>query len=151
MKLHSGETHSWRGEQGGAAAGGPCLDGEAALRKAFFVTASPPRRLPPRIALSVRISKAAPGLFRSGNLILLRVYFSTLENSQRRTRSRAAPSLLTPPPSPFCPGGGARGGPRRSSLRGAAPASSRICGARDSDWGPEDAAGGAGPRRGGAR
>lgn len=49
-----------------------------------------PRRLPTpgapaQITFAVRISKAAPGLFRSGNLILRGVYFSTLENSQCRT------------------------------------------------------------------
>lgn len=64
-----------------------------------------PRRS--RIAFSARISKAAPGLFRSRNLILLWVYFSTLENSQCRTRSRPHPACGRPPCSP----GGGRVGP----------------------------------------
>ena len=132
------------GATGGGEGGGmegqrrvACQDSEAAPRKAFFLPASPPRGLPPaRIAFSVRISKAAPGLFRSGNLILPWVYFSTLENSQRRTRARAAPSLLTPPPAvPVLPGprGAPRVGrpPRRGGLGGAALGSSRICPTRD--------------------
>lgn len=51
----------------------------------------------PGITFPVHISKAAAGLFWSGNLILRSVYFSTLENSQCRTGSEAAPSLLSPP------------------------------------------------------
>ena len=83
-------ARSWRGEEGAAAAG-PLRGGEE--RGAFFTTARPPPGAPSRISIAVRISKAAPGLFRSGNLILRGVYFSTLENSQCRTeRGRTQPA-----------------------------------------------------------
>ncbi|CAI9174966.1 unnamed protein product [Rangifer tarandus platyrhynchus] len=75
----------------------------------------------------------------------------TLENSQCRTRSEAAPSLLTTPPSPWLSAAGRarRAGPGRTSLRRAAPASSRTCGTRDGDAHPrrrEDARAGRGRR-----
>lgn len=90
-KLHSGwgrRPGSCRGEEGGSAAGCTARRAREPRGKHF----SPPP--PARIAFPVRISKAAPGLFWSGNLILRWVYFSTLENSQSRTRSQAAPSVL---------------------------------------------------------
>lgn len=103
-KLHS-EQMAWgdtqlEGTGGRDSCGVPCQDGEGAPWKAFLITTSPPLVLPPRIAFSVRISKAAPGLFRSGNLILRWVYFSTLENSQCRTRSRPHPAC---PPASVLP------------------------------------------------
>lgn len=130
-KLHSGQM-AWGAAQleglgGRDSCGVPCQDGEGALWKAFFITTSPPLALPPRIAFSVRISKAAPGLFRLGNLILLWVYFSTLENSQCRTRSWPHPAC---PPASVLPGGSRAGGghrgssPGRRSLVGTATASS---------------------------
>lgn len=83
--------------------------GSEPCEERVFIThprpAPAPRRS--RIAFSARISKAAPGLFRSRNLILLWVYFSTLENSQCRTRSRPHPACGRPPCSP----GGGRVGP----------------------------------------
>lgn len=91
------------------AVGSPAKMGSEPCEERVFIThprpAPAPRRS--RIAFSARISKAAPGLFRSRNLILLWVYFSTLENSQCRTRSRPHPACGWPPCSP----GGGRVGP----------------------------------------
>lgn len=82
----------------------------------------------PLAVLSLRgcFSKAAPGLFWSGNLIPRRVYFSTLENSQCRTRSPLRPACRRPfgvrlPAAPAWDSS-----PRRGEVRapeGAAPAS----------------------------
>lgn len=85
MSWGDGEC-SWRGGEGGAAA--RPLPGRAT--GAFFTPPPPPPGAPSLITIAVHISKAAPGLFRSGNLILRGVYFSTLENSQCRTQAAAA-------------------------------------------------------------
>lgn len=104
-------------ETGGRDGGGvPCQEGKRALRRGFHHPPPPGARA--RIAFSVRISKAAPGLFRSGNLILRWVYFSTLENSQCRTRSRPHPACGPPP----CFPGGERVGPRDHVLPRRRPA-----------------------------
>lgn len=84
----------------------------------------PPQALPPLTAFSVRTSKAAPGLFRSGNLIRRRVYFSTLENSQCRTRSPAAPGLRRRLGAPRAAGGGARAWPEQPPGAAARPPAS---------------------------
>lgn len=117
-----GETHHRRGQAGGKAAGFPARMGREPCAKLF--SSAPPAR----IAVSVRVSKAAPGLFRSGNLILRRVYFSTSENSQCRT-GPAPPSLSTRlHPSKAAGSVGAAGcaGPSRSNLGGAPPVSFRV-------------------------
>lgn len=72
------------GAEGGAAAG-PLPGGGGRPANSIFHHRLPTPGAPARIAFAVRISKAAPGLFRSGNLIRRGVYFSTLENSQCRT------------------------------------------------------------------
>lgn len=122
-----GETQSWRGEVGRAAAG-PLPGGGGSPANSIFHHRLPTPGAPARIAFAVRISKAAPGLFRSGNPILRGVYFSTLENSQCRT-DPAPPSPLTPPPAASGRRGRGRGD-LRSSARTQDPHSRRRRGAR---------------------
>jgi hypothetical protein len=125
----------------------PCQEGGEPVESSFHHRLPVPGT-PARIAFSVRISKAAPGLFWSGNLSLRWVYFSTLENSQCRTRSQAAPSLLSPPLS--LPPRGRRGGvphswPGLSHPPPGSPARGLLTPRRDSREGAE---GGARPSAG---
>lgn len=86
-----GETQL-EGTGGRDSAGSPARTGREICEKHFHHRLPAPGARARRIAFSVRISKAALGLFWSGNLILRWVYFSTLENSQCRTRSEPHPA-----------------------------------------------------------
>lgn len=116
--------HSWRGQVGGTAQG-PLPGRGGRSVKSIFHHRLPTPGAPAPIAFPVRISKAALGLFRSGNLILRWVYFSTLENSQCRTRSE--PSRTQPahrPPS--FPGGRCTRGGRGARARAGGTATDRV-------------------------
>lgn len=88
-------TRVWRGDRSLASSTPPHPPAPSTTGSSFHHRLQ--RWRAPGITFPVHISKAAAGLFWSGNLILRSVYFSTLENSQCRTGSEAAPSLLSPP------------------------------------------------------